>query len=73
MSAQFVLLQALNCLSFAALLSLLAAGFTLVYGLMRIVILAHGALSLLGSYVGSRSSSVRRSPSSPVLCRRWQW
>jgi branched-chain amino acid transport system permease protein len=52
MSAQFVLLQALNGLSFGALLFLLASGFTLVYGLMRIVNLAHGALFLLGGYVG---------------------
>jgi branched-chain amino acid transport system permease protein len=47
-----VILQALNGLSFGALLFLLASGFTLVYGLMRIVNLAHGALFLLGGYVG---------------------
>lgn len=45
------LFQTLNGLTFAALLFLVASGFTLVFGLMRIVNLAHGALYLLGGYV----------------------
>lgn len=52
MSAQFFLVQLMNGLSFGALLFLLASGFTLVFGLMRIVNLAHGALYLAGGYVG---------------------
>lgn len=52
MSPQVLVLQALNGLSFGALMFLLASGFTLVFGLMRIVNLAHGALYLLGGYVG---------------------
>ncbi len=47
-----ILQQVLNGLSFGALLFLLASGFTLVFGLMRIVNLAHGAFYLLGGYVG---------------------
>lgn len=43
---------ALNALSFAALLFVVASGFTLIFGLMRIVNLAHGALYLLGGYIG---------------------
>ena len=46
------LLQALNGLSFGALLFVLASGFTLVFGLMHIVNLAHGAFYLVGGYVG---------------------
>lgn len=42
----------LNALSFAALLFVVASGFTLIFGLMRIVNLAHGALYLLGGYIG---------------------
>ncbi|WP_164737310.1 branched-chain amino acid ABC transporter permease [Georgenia sp. SYP-B2076] len=42
----------LNGLSFGALLFLVSSGFTLVFGLMRIVNLAHGAFYLLGGYVG---------------------
>lgn len=52
MSLDEVALQALNGLSFGALLFLLASGFTLVFGLMQIVNLAHGAFYLVGGYVG---------------------
>jgi branched-chain amino acid transport system permease protein len=45
-------LQILNGLTFAALLFVVASGFTLIFGLLRIVNLAHGALYLLGGYVG---------------------
>jgi len=41
----------LNGLSFGALLFLVASGFTLVFGLMRISNLAHGAFYLVGAYV----------------------
>jgi branched-chain amino acid transport system permease protein len=51
-SLQVLAVQTLNGLTFGALLFLLASGFTLVFGLMRIVNLAHGALYLLGGYVG---------------------
>ncbi len=44
--------QLLNGLTFAALLFVVASGFTLVFGLLRIVNLAHGALYLLGGYIG---------------------
>jgi branched-chain amino acid transport system permease protein len=46
------LLQILNALSFSALLFLVASGFTLIFGLLRVVNLAHGALYLLGGYIG---------------------
>ena len=45
-------LQTFNGITFAALLFLLASGFTLTFGLMRIVNMAHGAYYLLGGYVG---------------------
>ena len=48
---QFILLT-LNGVSFGALLFLLSSGFTLIFGLMRIVNLAHGSFYLLGGYVG---------------------
>ena len=46
------LFQLLNGLTFAALLFVVASGFTFIFGLLRIVNLAHGALYLLGGYVG---------------------
>ena len=52
MTAQTFFFQILNGLSFAALLFFLASGFTLIFGLMRIVNLAHGVYYLVGGYVG---------------------
>jgi branched-chain amino acid transport system permease protein len=46
------LYQALNGVTFAALLFVVASGFTLIFGLMRIVNLAHGSLYLFGGYIG---------------------
>jgi branched-chain amino acid transport system permease protein len=46
------ILTMLNGLTLAALYFLVASGFTLVFGLMRQVNLAHGSLFLLGAYVG---------------------
>lgn len=51
MSLGYLSTQVLNGLSFGALLFLLASGFTLVFGLMRVVNLAHGAFYLLGGNV----------------------
>jgi branched-chain amino acid transport system permease protein len=44
-------LQVLNSLAFGGLLFLLSAGFSLIFGLMRIPNLAHGAMFMLGAYV----------------------
>ena len=46
------ILQAINGVSLAALLFLLASGFTLSFGLMHVVNMAHGAYYLLGGYIG---------------------
>jgi branched-subunit amino acid ABC-type transport system permease component len=48
----FYLLQALNGCAYGMLLFLLAAGLSLIFGLMEIVNLAHGGFYLLGAYVG---------------------
>jgi branched-chain amino acid transport system permease protein len=45
-------LTLLNGLTLASLYFIVAAGFTLVFGLMRNVNLAHGSLYLLGGYTG---------------------
>jgi len=52
MSATFLMQQVLNGLSFGALLFLVASGFTLVFGLMRVSNLAHGSFFLIGAFVG---------------------
>jgi branched-chain amino acid transport system permease protein len=45
------IIQLLNALFYAAVLFLIAAGLSLIYGVMRIVNLAHGTLYALGAYV----------------------
>ena len=47
----FWAIQTLNGVSFGMLLFLLAAGLSLIFGLMRILNLAHGSYYLLGAYV----------------------
>jgi branched-chain amino acid transport system permease protein len=42
--------QCLNGLQFGLLLFLLAAGLTLVFGIMDLVNLAHGSLYMVGAY-----------------------
>jgi len=46
------LVTLLNGLTLASLYFIVASGFTLVFGLMRNVNLAHGSLYLLGGYIG---------------------
>ncbi len=48
----FWLIQSLNSLSLGGLLFLLSAGFSLIFGLMRIANLSHGAYFMFGAYVG---------------------
>ena len=48
----FLLTQTVNALSQAALLFFLGVGLTLIFGIMRIVNFAHGALYMLGAYFG---------------------
>lgn len=52
------LFQFLNGLTFAALLFIVASGFTLIFGLLRIVNLTHGALYLFGGYIGYTLASI---------------
>jgi len=48
----FWIIQTLNGLSFSMLLFLIAAGFTLIFGLMKIINIAHGSFYLLSAYIG---------------------
>jgi branched-chain amino acid transport system permease protein len=53
MSAQLLLVQSLNGLQFGVLLFLVAAGLTLVFGVMDFINLAHGVQYMLGAYLGA--------------------
>lgn len=58
---EFWVTQAFNGISYGAMLFLLASGLSLIFGVMRVVNLAHGSYFLLGGYVGL--TTVRRSGS----------
>ena len=47
----FWIIQAFNGLSFAMLLFLLSAGLSIIFGVMKVINLAHGSFYLLGGYV----------------------
>jgi branched-chain amino acid transport system permease protein len=49
---QFWIIQTLNSVAFGGLLFLLSSGFSLIFGLMRIPNLMHGAFFMLGAYFG---------------------
>jgi branched-chain amino acid transport system permease protein len=49
-NAQFWLIQAFNGISYGALLFLVGSGLSLIFGVMRIVNLSHGAYFLWGGY-----------------------
>ena len=51
MGTQFWVVQAFNGISYGALLFLVGAGLSLIFGVMRIVNLSHGSYFLLGGYV----------------------
>jgi branched-chain amino acid transport system permease protein len=50
-NTQFWIIQAFNGISYGALLFLVGSGLSLIFGVMRIVNLAHGSYFLLGGYV----------------------
>src|ERR671931_116407 len=52
MQWQFWIIQTLNSVAFGGLLFLLSSGFSLIFGLMRVPNLSHGAYFMLGAYVG---------------------
>jgi branched-chain amino acid transport system permease protein len=53
MNWSLFVVQALNGLQYGVLLFLLAAGLTLVFGIMNFVNLAHGSFYMLGAYLGA--------------------
>ena len=52
MGTSFWLLLAVNSVAYGGLLFLLSAGFSLIFGLMRIPNLMHGSFFMLGAYIG---------------------
>ena len=49
---EFLVAQLLNGLVYGMLLFLMAAGLSLIFGLMNVVSLAHGSFFMLGAFFG---------------------
>ena len=68
-----VIEQCLNGLQFGLLLFLLAAGLTLVFGIMDLINLAHGSLYMMGAYFAATFSAFTGSfVAGALLARCWQ-
>lgn len=52
MTTDFLIVQALNGVAYGLLIFLLAAGLSLVFGMMHVVNLVHGSFFMLGAYLG---------------------
>ena len=57
MSTTLLLVQALNGLQFGVILFLIAAGLTLVFGVMDFINLAHGVQYMVGAYLAAAFSA----------------
>ncbi len=53
MDVTLLLVQGLNGLQLGVMLFLLAAGLTLVFGIMNLINLAHGSMYMLGAYLAA--------------------
>ena len=67
----------LNGLTFAGLLFIVASGFSLIFGLMRVVNMAHGSFYLLGGYIAyeiqQKMTGARASRSRATDVITWEW
>jgi branched-subunit amino acid ABC-type transport system permease component len=61
MTADFVIVQGLNGIAYGLLLFLLAAGLSLIFGMMDVVNLAHGSFFMLGAYIGYSAAKASHS------------
>jgi branched-chain amino acid transport system permease protein len=55
-SPDFIIVQGLNGIAYGLLIFLLAAGLTLIFGMLHVVNLAHGSFFMVGAYIGYSAS-----------------
>ncbi len=66
----------LDAITFAALLFIVASGFSLIFGLMRVVNMAHGSLYLLGAYIAyeiQQRMTGKGFSVQPADVNTWEW
>jgi branched-subunit amino acid ABC-type transport system permease component len=73
MAVSLLLVQTLNGIQFGVLLFLLAAGLTLVFGIMDLINLAHAAFYMMGAYFAATLYKGTASfPTSELIPGTWQ-
>jgi branched-subunit amino acid ABC-type transport system permease component len=70
---ELLVAQLLNGLVYGVLLFLMAAGLSLIFGLMNVVSLAHGSFFMLGAFLGLRSSASPAASGWRCCWRRSRW
>src|SRR5574341_241794 len=60
--------QLVNALSLGGVYALFALGFTLVFGVLNVVNLAHGALFMLGAYAALKAVTLLNLPLALAIC-----
>ena len=66
----------LDAITFAGLLFIVASGFSLIFGLMRVVNMAHGSFYLLGGYIAyeiQQEMSGQGFSLQPAEVSTWEW
>jgi len=66
----------LDAITFAGLLFIVASGFSLIFGLMRVVNMAHGSFYLLGGYIAyeiQQEMSGQGYSLQPTEVTTWEW
>ena len=58
MSVILIVEQVLNGLQFGVMLFLMAAGLTLIFGVMGLINLAHGSLYMIGAFAAAATAEV---------------
>ena len=66
MTAEFIIVQGLNGVAYGLLLFLLAAGLSLIFGMMDVVNLAHGSFFMLGAYLGYSTARISQNFFAPA-------
>ncbi|MEO0865359.1 MAG: hypothetical protein AAFY39_12390, partial [Pseudomonadota bacterium] len=56
MSTILIIEQVLNGLQFGVMLFLMAAGLTLIFGVMGLINLAHGSLYMVGAFAAAKAA-----------------
>lgn len=66
-----ILQQIVNGISLGSIYALIALGYTMVYGIVKLINFAHGDVFMIGSFVGFFSITVLDIGLFPLLFFQW--